>query len=118
MLVLARREQVYQRVFDSEQRDEGWASSIEVKAHDLYATRASQGVRLTSASCRTTICRLEFHYDHADDRQGHLQTLGNEFSELPRIGYAYPGEPDAHDAAVAFLMRQGHELPPFNDDKQ
>lgn len=50
------------------------------------------GVSLVSVACRSTSCR----------------------PEVPRVSYAYPGEPDSHTHAVLFLAAEDHPLPAFD----
>jgi hypothetical protein len=93
-------------------RDEAWASALEDKARTLYAAaKAEDGVKLVSVSCRSTACRLELSYADADARLRGIQRLGREIDELPRVTYAYPGEPDVHTRAIFYMAQDAHPLP-------
>jgi hypothetical protein len=93
-------------------RDEAWASALENKTRTLYAAKPeADGVKLVSVSCRSTACRLEFTYADADARLRGIQRLGQEVDDLPRVTYAYPGEPDVHTRAIFYMAQDAHPLP-------
>jgi hypothetical protein len=54
---------------------------------------------------------MEFTYRDAEARADHIRHLGQDFVELPRVSYAYPGEPAVHNRAIMYMAADGHELP-------
>lgn len=104
-------------VLAKQARDEKWAAGLEARARTLAEAKASAGVKIVSATCRSTACRMEFTYADADARMKHVRQLGGEFEELPRISYAYPGEPESHTRAIMYLAQQDHPLPQLDYSK-
>jgi hypothetical protein len=104
-------------VLAKQPRDEQWAAPLEERARTLAAGKSGAGVTMVSAACRSTACRMEFTYADADARMKHVRQLGGEFEELPRISYAYPGEPESHTRAIMYLAREDHPLPQLDYSK-
>jgi hypothetical protein len=104
-------------VLAKQPRDEAWAAGLEARARTLAAAKSAAGVTMVSAACRSTACRMEFSYADADARMKHVRQLGAEFEELPRITYAYPGEPESHTRAIMFLAREDRPLPQLDYSK-
>jgi hypothetical protein len=103
----------YQRAFDRDGRDGGWAGAMEQTVREAYPVAEGVDAVLVSADCRGTLCRLEFRYPRAETRVPHLSVLARQFAELPQAAYTYPDERRVHDRAVVYLARKGAELPRF-----
>jgi hypothetical protein len=114
---LMARAEMLDGVLAAQPRDDAWASAQESHARTLATAQAGAGVTLVGASCRSTACRLEYSYADADARLKHLETLGRDFQQLPRVSYAYPGEPETHTRAIMYLAQDGHELPGLDFEK-
>jgi hypothetical protein len=108
---LMARAEVLDEALASQPRDDGWAAPLEEKARAMYPAKADTATALVSVSCRSSACRMEFTYRDAEARADHIRHLGQAFAELPRVSYAYPGEPTVHNRAVMYLTADGHELP-------
>lgn len=104
-------------VLAKQPRDDAWAAALEARARTSATAKSGAGVTMVSAACRSTACRMEFTYTDADARMKHVRQLGGEFEELPRISYAYPGEPESHTRAVMYLAREDHPLPQLDYSK-
>lgn len=104
-------------VLAKQPRDEAWAAALEARARTSATAKSGSGVTMVSAACRSTACRMEFTYADADARMKHVRQLGGEFEELPRITYAYPGEPESHTRAIMYLAREDHPLPQLDYSK-
>lgn len=115
---IAERARRYESYLASEARDSPWASQVEGHAKEIFADGAVPNTTLLSASCRSTMCRLDFEFATQADRDYQTSMLGRRFQGLPQIGFSYPGEPSDHTRAVAYLMREGSDLPPYRADQQ
>jgi hypothetical protein len=92
-------------------RNEEWASSLEKRARAVAAAKAEAGVTLLDVRCRSTACRMEYSYPSGEARLAHIHGLAKDFGELPRVSYAYPGEPETHTRAIMYLTDEAHPLP-------
>jgi hypothetical protein len=98
-------------VLDKQPRNDTWATTVEKKARVLAEGRAKDGVKLVNVTCRSTACRMEYVYPDAAARVRHIESLGEDFTELPRVSYAYPGEPDVQTRAIMHLATSDQPLP-------
>jgi hypothetical protein len=108
---LMARAALLDEALESQPRDDKWASPLEEKARATYPDKADGATKLVSVSCRSSACRMEFTYRDGAARAEHIRHLGQDFGELPRVSYAYPGEPTVHNRAIMYMAADGHELP-------
>jgi hypothetical protein len=108
--LLARAEKL-DEVLAAQPRNEAWAAPLEARARALAAAKAEAGVTLLDVRCRSTACRMEYTYSSGEARLSHIHGLARDFGELPRVSYAYPGEPETHTRAIMYLTDDAHPLP-------
>lgn len=90
--------------------DPDWATPMERRIADSFATHAPPRSRLLLASCKTTLCvvEVELSTEFAD-------STGLDWPRLLQLSRGFivhhDPEPDGHRRTSAFLARDGHSLP-------
>lgn len=79
-----------ERRFETEDRDLDWAPSMEQAIADEIAAWQRPPVRLVSAECRETLCKIDMHWP----RNSGLPKIGGQLSRLYGLGIDHQGEFD------------------------
>lgn len=107
-------EQMDERFFD-ERIDPGWSHEATTRAEQLRTT-LSEGSRIVSLDCRSSMCRVEMSHPNLETFQGfiHKSIVGGTLKWDGPLFAALksdPGQP-GEVQAVAYLARKGVELSP------
>jgi hypothetical protein len=89
----------------SQPRDTAWARDANTKIADRYASDAIAGLRVSS-ECASTICRVEYSYTQAADKEA----VWELFSEPPWPGKRFCFLDAPQQAGTCFFAREGHRL--------
>ncbi|MEM9487982.1 MAG: hypothetical protein AAGC55_02495 [Myxococcota bacterium] len=99
---------LFEEQMSSESVDHGWASDAVASLHQAFSAEHLRGVNLDHAECLSTVCRLDFRFDSAENRDIDFRMALNEMPWQSEAFFHVNGE--GLDAQV-FLAREGHSLP-------
>ncbi|KZN39597.1 hypothetical protein [Pseudoalteromonas luteoviolacea] len=73
-----------QSIFEHQQRDEVWASEVEIQAADfLYVSALQDLVSMPVAQCKEDVCQLNFQAIQREDGNKHWQHVHNALIKMP-----------------------------------
>jgi hypothetical protein len=107
--------------FVSEPTDASWSRDARRTMENGVAAHLPEGSRITSVDCRSTLCRVEMTHDNYRRAKEFANGAFASPEGRPWNG-AYTSGPVAKDERtgqitfVAYLTREGAELPPFGQD--
>lgn len=91
----------------TEKTDVQWAHAAELALEETFRNEAMAGFEFVSSTCRTTICRLEFHLDASTSPDEGFYSL-LRLRPWQSYGFALI---DNQGFAVVYLAREGHSFP-------
>ncbi|KZN32647.1 hypothetical protein N480_25235 [Pseudoalteromonas luteoviolacea S2607] len=73
-----------QNIFVYQERDELWASEVEIQAADfLYVAELHEVVNMQQVACKTHVCQLSFQAFTLEDGNKHWQDVYNALIKMP-----------------------------------
>ncbi|MCF2856594.1 hypothetical protein L1286_03870 [Pseudoalteromonas sp. SMS1] len=73
-----------QRIFEFQQRDEMWASDVEIQLADfLFVAELQDLVEMSEAQCKAHVCQLNFQASEIEDGNKHWQHVHNALIKMP-----------------------------------
>jgi hypothetical protein len=99
----------FERLFEVEAVDSSWARNAEQDLTQAFLSDSLSGSKILTASCRTTICRVEYSHEHTDARSRFREAMTVERA-FQNVGiFSYPID-EEQLTFVAYVFRNG-ELP-------
>ncbi|KZN46332.1 hypothetical protein [Pseudoalteromonas luteoviolacea] len=73
-----------QSIFEYQERDELWASEVEIQAADfLYISELQEVVKMKQVACKTHVCQLSFQAFELEDGNKHWLHVHNALIKMP-----------------------------------
>jgi hypothetical protein len=100
-----------QAQFEMEPRGDAWSASTERSITEVFRNPELTGVRLVSAKCGATICRMSLAFESVEDRPNferqwnHMNPVANGES----VATHFVGD-DGRPAATLYIARAGRRL--------
>jgi hypothetical protein len=98
----------------SEKLDPSWAPRAEASLHSLFAESEIHSLKLLSARCRATICRLEIAPSDSEGTSDFDLSFRRMLLHMPWQGQGFErvyNPSGSSPTAVFFLAREGASLP-------
>ncbi|OCQ20747.1 hypothetical protein A7985_13135 [Pseudoalteromonas luteoviolacea] len=75
-----------QSIFEHQQREEIWASEVEIQAADfIYVSELQDLVAMPVAQCKAHVCQLNFQAVQREDGNKHWQHVHNALLQMPWV---------------------------------